>query len=46
MVTAEIFRHFKTIKAIRAADVDALAAVKGVSRPVAEKLYEFLHADD
>ena len=43
---AEIFRHFKTIKAIRAADVDALAAVKGVSRPVAEKLYEFLHADD
>lgn len=43
---AEIFRHFKTIKAIRAADVDALAAVKGVSRPAAEKLYEFLHADD
>ena len=43
---AEIFRHFKTIKAIRAADVGALAAVKGVSRPAAEKLYEFLHADD
>ena len=27
-------------------NVDALAAVKGVSRPAAEKLYEFLHADD
>ena len=43
---AEIFRHFKTIKAIRAATPDQLAEVKGVSKPAARKLYDFLHAED
>ena len=43
---AEIFRHFKTIKAIRAATPDQLAEVKGVSKPAARKLCDFLHAED
>ncbi|MGI5967545.1 MAG: excinuclease ABC subunit UvrC [Anaerotruncus rubiinfantis] len=42
---AEIYKHFKTIKAIKAADADALAAVKGMTRPAAERLYAFLHAE-
>ena len=43
---AEIFRAFKTVKAIRAATVEELAAVKGVSRPAAQRLYAFLHAEE
>lgn len=43
---AEIYKHFKTVKAIRAASVEELAQVKGVNRPAAEKLYDFLHTGD
>lgn len=43
---AEIYRHFKTIKAVKEATVEQLAQVKGVSRAVAEKLYAFLRAQD
>ncbi|MEM1485532.1 excinuclease ABC subunit UvrC [Oscillospiraceae bacterium PP1C4] len=43
---AEIFKYFKTIKAIKAATVEELAQVKGVSKPAAQKLYAYLHADD
>lgn len=42
----EIYQHFKTIKAIRAASEEQLAEVKGMSKPAAEKLYHFLHAND
>lgn len=38
-----IFRHFKTMKAISAADVEALASVEGMTRPAAQALYAFLH---
>jgi excinuclease ABC subunit C len=34
---------FRTMKGIGEADVDALAAVKGMSRPAAEALYQALH---
>ncbi len=34
---------FRTMKAIGEADVEALAAVKGMSRPAAEALYQALH---
>lgn len=43
---AEIFRHFKTVKAIRNASEEELAGVKGVSKAAAEKLYAFLHSGD
>ena len=43
---AEIYKQFKTVKAIRAASVDELAQVKGMSHPAAERLYQFLHEED
>lgn len=43
---AEIYKHFKTVKAIRAASPDELAQVKGMTKPAAQKLFEFLHAED
>lgn len=36
---AALLRHFKTIKAIRGASVEELAAVKGISRDVARKIH-------
>ena len=39
----ELYRHFKSMDNLRAATVDEIAAVKGMSRPIAEKLYAFLH---
>lgn len=38
-----LFDAFVTIDAIKAADIDALAAVKGVSRPTAEAVYQYFH---
>lgn len=38
----EIFKHFKTIKAIRAASVEELMKVKGMTKPAAEQLYTHL----
>lgn len=40
-----LFDAFITIDAIKNADVDALAAVKGVSRPAAQEVYKFFHKD-
>ena len=39
-----LLRHFKTLTAVKAADVDALSAVPGIPRPVAEKIYAAFHA--
>ena len=41
-----LLQHFKTLAAVKAADVDALCAVKGVSRPVAERIYAAYHGDE
>ena len=42
----EIYKQYKTAKAIREASPEQLAQVKGVSMPAARKLYEFLHGED
>lgn len=39
----ELHRKFKTMQNLRAATVQQLAEVKGMTRPAAEKLYCFLH---
>lgn len=39
----ELIRHFKTMDNLKSASVDEIAAVKGMSKPSAEKLYEYLH---
>lgn len=36
-----LLKHFKTIKAVKSASVDEIAQVKGISRSVAEKIYEY-----
>ena len=38
-----LLSSFKTMKAIRSAEIDEIAAVKGVSCPTAEKIYKFYH---
>lgn len=43
---AQLFRHFKTMKAIKEASIEELAQVEGMSAPVAEKLFFFLRAED
>lgn len=39
----ELYRHFKSMDNLKSAGVEEIAAVKGMSRPTAEKLYAFLH---
>ena len=39
----ELHRHFKSMDNLRAATADEIAAVKGMTRPTAERLYAFLH---
>ena len=41
---AELLRQFKSLKAIRAASVEALAAV--VPRPAAQAVYDYFHKED
>jgi len=40
---AALLKHFKTIKAIKNASVEELCAVKGVSRAVAENIYNYFN---
>ncbi|HNW04810.1 MAG TPA: excinuclease ABC subunit UvrC [Oscillospiraceae bacterium] len=40
-----LMRHFKTIKALKEAPVEELAAVEGMTRPVAEELRRFLNEE-
>ena len=42
---AALFQRFKTLKAMREATLDDLAAVEGMNRPTAQALYDFLHGD-
>lgn len=39
----ELHRYFKSMDSLRAATVDEIASVKGMTKPTAEKLYKFLH---
>ncbi|MDR0406444.1 MAG: excinuclease ABC subunit UvrC, partial [Clostridiales bacterium] len=40
-----LLKHFKTIKAIKAAAVDALAAAPGIDRKTAQGIYDYFHND-
>lgn len=42
----ELHRKFKSMDNLRAATVEELAAVKGMTMPVAQKLFEFLHGNN
>ncbi len=39
----DLLTHFKTIGAVRGAEVNELAAVKGISRQTAENIYAYFH---
>ena len=41
----ELLKAFKTIKNIKVASVDELQKVKGINRPLAEKIYDFYRED-
>ncbi len=41
----KLLKHFKTISKIKAASVDALAGVKGVSKKVAENIYMYFNTE-
>lgn len=38
-----LYDHFETIERIRAAGVDELALVNTITRPIAQKIYDFFH---
>lgn len=40
-----LLKQFKTIKAMREADVEMLRGVQGMNLPAAQRLYDFLHQD-
>ena len=42
----ELHRKFKSMDNLRAATIEDIADTKGMSRPIAEKLYNYLHQDD
>ena len=42
----ELHRKFKSMDNLRAATVEEIAETKGMTRPIAEKLYEYLHIND
>ena len=42
----ELHRKFKSMDNLRAATVEEIAETKGITRPIAEKLYEYLHIND
>lgn len=41
----ELHRHFKSMDNLRAATVEEIAEVKGMTRPTADNLYAYLHDD-
>ena len=42
----ELLKAFKTVKAIKSASVDELSKVKGISRGLAEKIFEFYNGEE
>ncbi|MCR4594682.1 MAG: excinuclease ABC subunit UvrC [Clostridiales bacterium] len=41
-----LFRHFKTIKAIKEASVDELANIKGINKTDAQRIYDFYRSEE
>ena len=39
-----LLKHFKTITAIKEADADKLADIKGISKNDAQRIYDFYHS--
>ncbi|MEZ7892551.1 MAG: excinuclease ABC subunit UvrC [Candidatus Wallbacteria bacterium] len=42
---AALYDHFETIDRIRGASVEELCLVKSITKPIAEKIYDFFHAN-
>lgn len=42
----ELLKHFKTLTALKNADVEQLCEVKGMNRPTAQAVYRFYHPED
>lgn len=42
---ALLLKHFKTLSGVKSASVDTLCEVSGISRPIAERIYEKYHSD-
>ena len=40
-----LLRHFRTITAIREADLEQLCGVKGMTRPAAQTIYDYFHSN-
>lgn len=43
---SELLKAFKTLNAIKQATVEELAAIKGITKPVAQKIYDSFHIKD
>ena len=41
-----LMKHFKSIDELKAADIDALLRVDGITAPVAKEIYDFFHGND
>lgn len=41
-----LLKHFKTISSIKNADLEELAAAPGMTKPAAQRVYEFFHTDE
>ncbi len=41
-----LFKHFKTLSAIKKADVHTLASVKGVGKAAAQSIYDYFHNEN
>lgn len=41
-----LLQHFKTVRAIKGADLSALLSVSGMNKPAAQAVYTFFHPDD
>ncbi|HEX3039031.1 MAG TPA: excinuclease ABC subunit UvrC [Caproiciproducens sp.] len=40
-----LLKHFKTVSAIKNADLEELAAAPGMTKPAAQRVYEYFHPD-
>ena len=41
-----LLKHFKTLKAVRAASVEELCGAEGISHKLAQAVFDYYHAED